>query len=313
MFLFCLDYFKKCTINSYNSKWRLITPNYFDKITPNYFNNSHIFQTLDLISYFSWIQFEFLLQAMRFSKIFTLNKVITWLIFSACFVGLCYQSLQCIQQYLDKPQGVEISTNLQSTLDFPVMSFCPFQGYDHEKLESCGLTVEDFKEEGIFFTENCQNPEEIWFPSNLTQFGIRTIKAILFNFSKIDISLDENNAQIWKKHSRFGGGFCYTLTFPQELRKVGIARIRFLANPTDPFHIFFHTKGMLNFQHPLMSASHLPFSIKPKKSNIYHLLSFQQNEVFEFLGKPCKDEKDYEFFDCMDEQVTQVFFKVYTV
>ena len=59
----------------------------------------------------------------------------------ACFAFVLWQSVQCIEKYINNPQGTKLSLQRTSKLhQFPAITICPaFQMYDEKQLKKCGL------------------------------------------------------------------------------------------------------------------------------------------------------------------------------
>ena len=57
----------------------------------------------------------------------------------ACFVFVFWQSVQCIEKYINNPQGTKLSLQRTSELhQFPAITICS-EEYDKDHLEKCGL------------------------------------------------------------------------------------------------------------------------------------------------------------------------------
>ena len=63
----------------------------------------------------------------------------------ACFAFVLWQSVQCIEKYIENPQGTKLS--LQHTREinqFPAITICPFSwSNDIDHLNRCGLRYND--------------------------------------------------------------------------------------------------------------------------------------------------------------------------
>ena len=58
----------------------------------------------------------------------------------ACFGFVFWQSVQCIEKYIENPQGTKLRLQRTSELhQFPAITICPFQKYDEDNLKKCGL------------------------------------------------------------------------------------------------------------------------------------------------------------------------------
>ena len=61
----------------------------------------------------------------------------------ACFAYVFWQSVQCIEKYIDNPQGTKLSLQRTSELhQFPAITICS-EEYDKDHLEKCGLRYDN--------------------------------------------------------------------------------------------------------------------------------------------------------------------------
>ena len=65
----------------------------------------------------------------------------------ACFVFVSWQSIQCIQKYIEKPQATKLSLQHTSEIpQFPAITICPRNlsaKYDEDHLNKCGLRYDN--------------------------------------------------------------------------------------------------------------------------------------------------------------------------
>ena len=62
----------------------------------------------------------------------------------ACFTFVLWQSVQCIEKYIEKPQGTKLSLKHTSEIQqFPAITICSAYGYDNETLQRCGLRYDN--------------------------------------------------------------------------------------------------------------------------------------------------------------------------
>ena len=64
-----------------------------------------------------------------------------FLITIACFAFVLWQSIQCIEKYIAKPQGTKLSLLHTSEINqFPAITICEISNkYDIDHLNRCGL------------------------------------------------------------------------------------------------------------------------------------------------------------------------------
>ena len=64
----------------------------------------------------------------------------------ACLAFVFWQSVQCIEKYIENPQGTKLSLQRTSKLhQFPAITICPppRKKYDEKQLKKCGLRYEN--------------------------------------------------------------------------------------------------------------------------------------------------------------------------
>ena len=69
-----------------------------------------------------------------------------FLITVACFAFVLWQSVQCIQKYIENPQGTKLSLqNTREIHQFPAITICPWYNdlYNEDHLEKCGLRYDN--------------------------------------------------------------------------------------------------------------------------------------------------------------------------
>ena len=61
----------------------------------------------------------------------------------ACFAFVMWQSVQCIEKYIEKPQGTKLSLKHTSQINqFPAITICLYSSnnkFDKDHLKKCGL------------------------------------------------------------------------------------------------------------------------------------------------------------------------------
>ena len=71
-----------------------------------------------------------------------IKRLIYFSITFACFAFVSWQSVQCIQKYIEKPQGTKLTLQHISEIpQFPAITIC--RGYDKEHLKKCGLRYDN--------------------------------------------------------------------------------------------------------------------------------------------------------------------------
>ena len=76
-----------------------------------------------------------------------IKRLIYFSITFACFAFVSWQSVQCIQKYIEKPQGTKLTLQHISEIpQFPAITICPaslYDTYDEDHLNKCGLRYDN--------------------------------------------------------------------------------------------------------------------------------------------------------------------------
>ena len=239
-------------------------------------------------------------------------KSIQFIIFLACLIAFVWFSYDCIWKFFSCPQGVEISTQPQTALDFPSISFCPYWSafkkgdpapFNWTKLEFCGTDLET-KFNGS--KPSCQDPEEVWkdMTPRLKDFGLIEIRLFYTDVSVTSISLDENDS-LWKRTPSYDRGACYSLTLPKIVREKTIYVIWVEINESKQFEIFFHSSGSLLMMDPYNTLDYESLMLKDQfETKLF--INYQQKILLDFDGKDCMDVEDYDYVECIENSIQQV-------
>ena len=111
---------------------------------------------------------------MSLNKFKLFSKVSRFLIFVFCCAFVATRGYKCIEKFIQKPEGVEISYHFNGNLDFPSISFCPAvenlddetllpQPYNKEVLKSCNLTIFEYVFNGQWIGKKgiCNDPKSL--------------------------------------------------------------------------------------------------------------------------------------------------------
>lgn len=237
-------------------------------------------------------------------------KTITLAIFFACLVAFGCLTYDCLDKFFSCPQGVEISTQPQTSLDFPTISVCPLLGsgqstanpraFNTTKLEMCEIDRQS-KFKGS--SPSCQDPKDAWkdVTPRLVDFGIRNGKVV--DSLKETWSLDENNV-VLKRLPSAECGVCYSFILPREMRKRTIAAIVINIKRSKRFSFFFHSMGLLNID-PYLTLDYKTMWLNGHSK--YHMfVDYQQKTLLDFGGASCIDDETYDYRDCVETQIHKV-------
>ena len=219
-------------------------------------------------------------------------KVVYWTLFIVCLVGFVIQGFDCFQKWMSCPQGIHLSTQHQTEVDFPTITFCPefFRtkvgnptAYNWNFLDDCGVT--DF--EKSFIGTKCNDTKSIWQNAtpSLEDFGFRKTVKVAF-LDKTRQVLSEKD-QIWSRHASLGRGVCYSFTLPKQIAKKGVFMIFFGIEADRYFQYLIHPFGVLNSWDLMLSLEYSHGVLFPNKSYSVRL-EYQQNQALDFGGKQCE-------------------------
>ena len=229
--------------------------------------------------------------------------------------GFLYKSYDCLRKFLSCPQGIQTSTQHQTKVDFPDLTFCPKFLYDSQfnvnqkvspynwsVIKECGIELT-----GKFHSVKCPNVKELWLnlTPKLEDFGFEEGSLIKY----LDRSWEElniNKNTMFREISYFMGT-CYTLKVPKNMTEKGVFLIYFKLKLDHFLHVFVHPPGLFNLMDPWRSPEFIVNNLQPNLG--YNLLiNYQQNHALDFDGKNCESNKSYNFMKCVQEKVFQVSF-----
>ena len=247
---------------------------------------------------------------MSLGKEFLIIQLTSWTVFLACFIGLSIMAYQCLEQYLKKPQTIDISIKLLTEVDFPSITFCPLHiwsptsdplHYNWTRLNACG--IKSLGEGKFIDSDLCKNASDLWANSTpkLADLGIDFIWVDV-DEQRPDLNISEE-LYYWKRAPNALRGACYTLKIPKELTAKVVERIGIGLRPGKTLEIFLHPSGMLNYYKAKSSVEYTRHLIQPNQSSTLEV-TYQQNIRLDFGTKACKQNNSYDFSDCLDEAMT---------
>ena len=241
-----------------------------------------------------------------------LEKLIKWSIFATCFIGLTIEAFRCIEKWWSNPQGFQISTQHQTKVDFPAITFCPFHyndeygnplAYEPYFLENCGLDLKG----NFTFDSECEEYQVSWkdLTPKLENFGISEAKVGFLADDKIQfLSLNESDS-IWRQTISLGSGACYSLILPENITRKGVHFVKFLIDESNSFEIVFHPKGLFNIMDPWRSLAYASVVFDEYRgADIY--LDYEHTISLDIDGKACEKNLTYDFMNCINEEILRV-------
>ena len=249
----------------------------------------------------------------------SLTKVTSWTFFIGCSIGLLIQGYSCVQQYLSKPQGIDISILPQTEVEIPAFTFCPLDSFDLNNdppaynwhwWKKCKLDFTGAMWHGHFGgysnKSECQDLEKLW--ENLavkrSQFGINRVLIYFNDDNKIEFDQD-NEKLTWSETVTLYGS-CYTLVLPKFNNT--IATVRLYIEEKKKMALILHTDGLLFPKKVLNTHSYGIVDIDTSvKEEVLYSAEYISQEVLDFIGKPCQ-AGGHDYSTCVDESIRNVNF-----
>ena len=245
-----------------------------------------------------------------------ISKCIFATLLCFCLTGFAYKSYDCFVKFLSCPQGVEISTQHQTKVDFPSFTFCPqFFGdskvnlsqkvspYNWSLADEC--EIEFYSK---FYSSKCPKTKDLWktLTPSLEDFGFESDYGLVVKFSdRTTQKLSLNEGLLLKRENSFNMGSCYTLTLPKNLTEKAIFYLFMKLKKGYLLSLFIHFGGLFNLLDPWQSPEFKVDILYPEYG--YKLAyEYQQNNALDFDGKECQKNKSYNFMKCIEDKIFQV-------
>ena len=143
--------------------------------------------------------------------------------------------------------------------------------------------------------------------------GIEDFGLQYFRFTTFDLKVhyDTDDASLkWNKANNLDfdvvNGQCYTLTFPQEIIKLGIFKLEFFFESNMFINLFVHQEGLF--------GTDLPAACPTKTLHLYGNeillipMKYELLSLLQYDGQNCNNERNYKLDQCRDDFIHQVRF-----
>ena len=246
-------------------------------------------------------------------------SVVSWILFLSCSIGLCRMSYECIKQYLDLPQGVDVTYHSQDKIEFPAFNFCSDNQYKtqtsplplkNDVIRDCGLEMKDMATNFIGNgSKDCQDPEIFWEKASLklADLGIKEIFIQYEDGSNTNIPILDNASKVWTKMHSLEFGTCFTLSLSKDLRLKNIWFIGVTIGKGNSLFVVVHQNTMLNPLNIWTTKEFIPVHITGNKF-FSHFISYEQRLILDQQDAPCQSGTNYSFTKCILEDLKEVIF-----
>lgn len=245
-----------------------------------------------------------------------IHESISFVIFIGCLFVCIFSTYSCLEKWLTSPIGTKLSTEFQTKVDLPTITFCPEfdgmlrkdkeakpQAFNWTKMDDCGLNRFD---KFIGPSLACQDPKTLW--ENMTpqfdDFGFISVEVKAYTDEYININTNSTDAN-WNKVISSMFGTCYSLTIPEEIKKKGVEYVSFVTLKNRQYNIFFHGQNLLNWMDPWETLDYIDHVVSNNTSyNV--IVDYQDNENLDFDGKECQTDSMYSFQQCIQDEIQKV-------
>ena len=219
------------------------------------------------------------------------------LVFLCCLGIVIWQCSRCLEKFLSKPQGTQLSIVNSAGKMFPSITVCPPILNNLTSLKDCGIKEYQYKYKSIWSNQDidgCGDPEELFYRTIWKLEDLVTeVQVTSFNMSANLLS--DIKANFFYPVDRNHFGRCYTFLPSEEYLRDGIFRLSFVFKTNVRVHV--NTNGVFAVKRAAMEIDKRT-DVSPNKNsrvkvehNLYKMLDFQ--------GIPCNSEKNYRFDNCI--------------
>ena len=210
-----------------------------------------------------------------------------------CFLFVFIQTYQCIEKYINDPQGTDIRIVEGTRETYPDITICPLYGTSYtEVLKQCNLTHELYFSYGIWIGtgshEFCSKPDKLFEEMTKSAFEGFEITYMDFDDPNYYIAKEFIN----KDWSEFGR--CKTFAYPKNVK--GLWTVKLESNPTT-FQVIISTPGYFVSReyHSILLEPDYDATVKVTREVI---------QVLDYEGQPCKMTLTRD--DCVYEYIFKV-------
>ena len=220
----------------------------------------------------------------------TFLKIIKLSIILACFIFVMFQSYQCLNKFIEEPQGTTLKMVASHAKPRPVLSFCSIKKFVDDKLKPCNLSHDEaVKGKWQGNVTACGTPQEMLedimkVPSSL----VKRVVYITENGTKVNIN---NDTEKWSWFVRFDFElfpkiiFCQTATLNQT---IVYKEIR--TQIEDGTEVYLHLPGAFLDGIMLVPGS---------EAKVTYDILYELFALLDYDGKPCVNEENYLVDQCM--------------
>ena len=219
------------------------------------------------------------------------------LVFLCCLGIVKWQCWRCLEKFLSKPQGTQLSIVNSAGKIFPSITVCPPTLNNLTSLKDCGIKEYQYKYKSIWSNQDidgCSDPEELFYRTTWKLEDLVTeVQVTSFNYSTN--LLFDNKANFFYPVDRNHFGRCYTFLPSEEYLRDGIFRLSFVFKTNVRVHV--NTNGVLAVKRSAMEIDKRT-DVSPNKS-IRVKVEHSLYKMLDFQGVPCNNEKNYRLDKCI--------------
>ena len=214
-------------------------------------------------------------------------------VFLLCLGIVIWQCWRCLEKFLSKPQGTQLSIVNSAGEMFPSVTVCRAFLNNLTILSNCGITHHQYYREAIWSNQDidgCGDPKELFYSTtSKLEDLISEVHVVSYNMSKTKF---DNKTKLFYP-VQFDHGICYTFLPPEENLRDGIFRIIFVVKRM--VRIYVHANGVLAVKR---SARSTALDVSPLKHYVVKI-EHSLYKMLDFQGVPCNNEKSYSLDKCI--------------
>ena len=216
--------------------------------------------------------------------------------FLCCLGIVIWQCWRCLEKFLSKPQGTQLSIVNSAGKMCPSITICPDTSNNSTTLLGCGIKKFEYLSGAIWSNQDidgCGDPKELFYSTTWKlEDLVSSVSVTSFDNSRTSF---ENTTKVFYPVEKmtFVQDRCHTFQPPEENLRDGIFRIVFAFKTK--VKVFVNTNGVFAVND---QATENKILVSPTKS--YRVkVDYSLYKMLDFEGAPCNNEKGYRFDNCI--------------
>ena len=225
-----------------------------------------------------------------------IKQIFRTLVFLCCLGIVIWQCWRCLEKFLSRPQGTQLTIVKSAGKMFPSVTVCPATSNNSTLLSVCNIKQKLYYKKGIWSNQDidgCGDPKELFYSTTWKLEDL--VSAVSVTSFTDSVTKFENATELFHPFEKMTivPDRCYEFQAPEEILTDGIYRIVFEFKKK--VKVFVNTNGVFAVN---QQANQNKILVSPKKR--YHVkVDYSSYKMLDFQGAPCNNEKGYHFDKCI--------------